>query len=385
MNYHSIKSFLKKNSPSFVNSVFRLRDHLVRMIAIQQASRFRKASSGILLSYLASKFPQRPPTRTEVSHGGTVKMTYLAEAFPDSFPIVNVLYTVSSVDHSARAEIVRSAKKKGIKVLLNQNGVAYPAWHGAGWEKTNERMKTVLDLADYVIYQSDFCRRSADHFLATAQASWEILFNPVETHLFKPSSSIINEKAITLVLGGNQYERYRFDLAIQVLEKLSKVHANVRLIVTGKLWDTSPETQKSVRASLEHKRLLDKVDFIGSYTQQDAPGILNSGKILLHTKFNDPCPTIVIEALSCGLPVVYLNSGGTPELVAEAGVGVPVNATWEKNELPSPDALSDAVISVMDRYKIYSEAARQRAVDVFAVEKYIQAHQRIFEKLLDTK
>ena len=312
-------------------------------------------------------------------------MTYLAEAFPHSFPVANVLYTVSSVDHPARAEIVRSAKKKGIKVLLNQNGVAYPAWHGAGWEKTNERMKTVLDLADYVIYQSDFCRRSADHFLATAQANWEILFNPVETQLFRPFHSDRNETEFTLVLGGNQYERYRFDLAVRALVGISKKHPNVRLIVTGRLWDKSPETLKLIRANLDRIGLLEKVDFFGPYTQQDAPKILNRGHILLHTVFNDCCPTIVIEALSCGLPVVYLDSGGTPELVAEAGVGVPVNATWEKNELPSPDALSDAVISVMDRYKIYSEAARQRAVDVFAVEKYIQAHHRIFEKLLDTK
>lgn len=385
MSYYSIKSFLKNKYPSFLNLVFRLRDHLIRKVAVKQAFRFQQASSNISISYLASKFPHRPPTRAEVSHGGLVKMTYLAEAFPHCFPVANVLYTVSSVDHPARLEIIKSARQKGIKVVLNQNGVAYPAWHGVGWEKTNERMKVVLSLAHYVIYQSDFCRRSADHFLIPPLAGWEILFNPVETNLFRPMFSSRNEQAITLVLGGNQYERYRFDLAIEGLEKLSRVHPNTHLIVTGKLWDTSPETRKSVHAILEHKGLLDKVEFIGSYTQQDAPYILNKGQILLHTKFNDPCPTIVIEALSCGLPVVYLDSGGTPELVAEAGIGVPVQASWKKNEFPTPDLLSNAVLTIMDRYKVYSEAARQRAVEVFAVEKYIQAHRRVFEKLLDTK
>jgi glycosyltransferase involved in cell wall biosynthesis len=44
---------------------------------------------------------------------------------------------------------------------------------------------------------------------------------------------------------------------------------------------------------------------------------------------NDPCSNSVIEALSCGLPVIYLNSGGHPELVQEAGL-----AFHESDEIP---------------------------------------------------
>ena len=36
---------------------------------------------------------------------------------------------------------------------------------------------------------------------------------------------------------------------------------------------------------------------------------------------NDPCSNSLIEALSCGLPAIYLKSGGHPELVGEAGLG----------------------------------------------------------------
>ena len=32
-------------------------------------------------------------------------------------------------------------------------------------------------------------------------------------------------------------------------------------------------------------------------------------------KYKDPCPNSVIEAMSCGLPILYSNSGGLPELV----------------------------------------------------------------------
>ncbi|MFN8435985.1 MAG: glycosyltransferase [Anaerolineales bacterium] len=36
---------------------------------------------------------------------------------------------------------------------------------------------------------------------------------------------------------------------------------------------------------------------------------------------NDPCSNSLIEALTCGLPAVYLQSGGHPEIVKQAGVG----------------------------------------------------------------
>jgi glycosyltransferase involved in cell wall biosynthesis len=36
---------------------------------------------------------------------------------------------------------------------------------------------------------------------------------------------------------------------------------------------------------------------------------------------NDPCSNSLIEALMCGLPAVYLQSGGHPEIVKQAGAG----------------------------------------------------------------
>lgn len=37
---------------------------------------------------------------------------------------------------------------------------------------------------------------------------------------------------------------------------------------------------------------------------------------------NEACPNVVLEALSCGLPVIYHPSGGTPEITSEYGVAM---------------------------------------------------------------
>lgn len=80
--------------------------------------------------------------------------------------------------------MIRFAKKRGVKLVWNQNGVAYPAWHGSGWEKTNKPMASSLHKADFVIYQSQFCRLGSDRFLGKYQGQSIILYNPVDTSVF---------------------------------------------------------------------------------------------------------------------------------------------------------------------------------------------------------
>lgn len=49
--------------------------------------------------------------------------------------------------------------------------------------------------------------------------------------------------------------------------------------------------------------------------------LLREHDIYITASKNDPCSNSLIEALSCGLPAVYLQSGGHPEIVKQAGAG----------------------------------------------------------------
>ena len=127
----------------------------------------------------------------------------------------------------------------------------------------------------------------------------------------------------------------------------------------------------------------DRVELTGRYAQRDAPTLFRRAHLLLHTKVNDPCPTAVIEAMACGLPVVYAASGGTVELVGDdAGIGVPHPDGWESDEPPSPEALADAVSKVVACLPAYAAAARQRAVERFALGPWLDRHEEVFAELL---
>ncbi|HUQ86853.1 MAG TPA: glycosyltransferase family 4 protein [Vicinamibacterales bacterium] len=318
------------------------------------------------------------PSRDETAVGGIVKLQSLSEEFPNSPLRFDVLYLVSSNLPEGAVTLARWARRSGARVVINQNGVAYPAWHGPGWERVNAPMRELLSLANYVFYQSDFCRRSADKFAGPPAGAYEILHNAVDIEVFSPSREAGAPK--TLLLAGSQDAWYRYAAAVDTLAALTQTGSDYRLIVTGRLGWTADRLDARSRADAyaRERGVLERIEFVGPYTQRQAPEIYRRADILIHTKYNDPCPAVVVEAMACGLPVAYSATGGVPELVGDAGVGVPDVENWDRDLPPDPQKLAEAVREVAVHHGSFSSRARQRAVDHLNVRSWLARHRAVF-------
>jgi glycosyltransferase involved in cell wall biosynthesis len=326
----------------------------------------------------------RVPRLGDLATGGIVKLQNLVEKYPSAPRRFNVLYLVSSRLPESPVALARAARAKGAAVVVNQNGVAYPAWHGAGWERTNAPMAALLEQASHVFYQSQFCKDTADRFLRVQPRRSEILYNAVDTRRFAPPSSSRSHSQTRLLLGGSQDAWYRVETALRTLALVRRQIKNARLLITGRLRWTSRLTPKAdVDALLAELRITDAVDLFGTFTQSEAPSIYHRADILLHTKYNDPCPSVVIEAMASGLPVVYSKSGGVPELVGDAaGLGVAAELSFDRDIPPSPEALADAVCEVASRHEAFRSAARARAVDRFDIAAWVRRHDEVFREVV---
>ncbi|MDF1592856.1 MAG: glycosyltransferase family 4 protein [Desulfobacterales bacterium] len=325
------------------------------------------------------------PGPGEQAHGGIVKFQGMQGLYANSPKSYNLLYLLSSYKSPYAGQIAEASKKKGAKLVWNQNGVAFPAWHGPGWEDTNAPMRTLLHLADYVFYQSKFCKESADRFLGIRKGSSEILYNAVDTGFFKPAEMASEPREWALLLSGSHWQLYRVQAALETLHAILKKAVNARLIIAGRFcWHAdSKKAEDEVKGICLKLGIMDSVIFRGPYTQAEAGHMIRKAHILLHTKYNDPCPSVVLEAMACGLPVVYSGSGGVPELVGpDAGIGIPAPADWDRLHPPDPDEMAEAVLQVMSSYKVYSEAARQRAVENFDVTPWLRRHKELFESFM---
>jgi glycosyltransferase involved in cell wall biosynthesis len=97
----------------------------------------------------------------------------------------------------------------------------------------------------------------------------------------------------------------------------------------------------------------DRIRTIGAVPSEEVADQLRAHDIFVAGSLDDPCSNAVLEALACGLPVVYRNSGGHPELVE--GGGLPFT---EPEELPG---VLDRLVSELE--------VRRRAIHVLALEE----------------
>ena len=316
----------------------------------------------------------RVPGPGEPAAGGTAKFQKLAGRFPNSPHDFNVLYLGSSGLPRDLRPLLWAARRRGAPIVVNQDGVGYPGWAGARTDEVNAPLRRALLAADHVLYQSEFCKRSADEFLGEARGAWEVLYNAVDTERFTPPAARPAGGPV-LLLGGDQTQAYRLELGLRTFAALLAKHPDSQLLVTGRVV-VDPEPL------LAELGLRDRVEFLGRYAQRDAPAIYGRAHLLLHTKVNDPCPNVVLEAMACGLPVVYPASGGTVELVGDdAGVGVQHPAGWERDDPPAPEAMADAAGRVLADLDTFSAAARRRAVEQFAIGPWLHRHGELFEAL----
>jgi glycosyltransferase involved in cell wall biosynthesis len=316
------------------------------------------------------------PAAGEPVAGGLVKLQRLQQEFPNRLRDFNLLYLGSSTLPSDWRTVLRLARSRGARIVVNQDGVAYPGWAGGRTDELNTRLREVLNAADHVLYQSDFCKQTADLFLGEPPGGWEVLPNAVDTRLFAPADSPPPGDPV-LLLAGDQTEAYRVESALRTLALVARDEPGARLLVTGSL------VGDGGARLIGELGLQERVEFIGRYAQRDAPDLYRRAHVLLHTKVNDPCPNVVLEALACGVPVAHSASGGLPELVGpDAGVGVPHEQNWERDVPPDPAALAAAVTTILARLGDYRPAARARAEERFDLRPWLAHHRELFVELV---
>lgn len=103
--------------------------------------------------------------------------------------------------------------------------------------------------------------------------------------------------------------------------------------------------------------------------QQELAAYYTMADVLVNPTYNDSFPTVNLEALACGTPVVTYRTGGSPEAVdAETGVVV------AKGDY---DALVAAIEGFRNRPKP-SEACRRRAETCFDMNRCAERYLEIF-------
>lgn len=102
----------------------------------------------------------------------------------------------------------------------------------------------------------------------------------------------------------------------------------------------------------------------------------SSADVFANPTYADSFPTVNMEALACGTPVITYRTGGSPEIIDEY-TGVVV----EQGDL---DGLIEAIKSISEKGKdYYNTSCRQRAQKLFDKDQCFMEYLNLYEKLTD--
>jgi len=207
----------------------------------------------------------------------------------------------------------------------------------------------------------------------TLGAKAERLFhlpNVLDTGHFCPGPARTNQSdSWNLVAVGRLHQQKRFDRLIQVMAQLGRLPGRpVRLVIVG-----DGPLRSELEALAVHCGVADAVQFIGAV--EDTVPFLQAADAAVLTSDFEGTPNVVMEALSCGLPVVTTGAGGVREIMVDGETGTivplgPVEAEADGvAETETVSQLAQALQTLREDYEkrsLMGRQARAQAEDRFS-------------------
>ncbi|MDP3997110.1 MAG: glycosyltransferase [bacterium] len=155
--------------------------------------------------------------------------------------------------------------------------------------------------ADGIVFQSKWSKKENEKIFNITHQNSTIISNAADSRIFFPSNNH---------------------------------HSNHKIKIITTSWSGNPRKGFQIYQYLDNNLDFSKYDmtFVGNTTvdfknikiikplhSNELANILRQHDMYITASKNDPCSNSLIEALSCGLPAIALNSGGHPELIGSQG------------------------------------------------------------------
>ncbi len=269
--------------------------------------------------------------------------------------------------------ILRQAKQNGVRIVQRLNGMNWVhrktftgIKHFLRAEVNNWILATIREMADQIVYQSDFSQAWWKRVRGDAGCPSRVIYNGVSLDEFSPvgkGTPPADRLRILMVEGhfGNGYD-LGFHSAMQMMQLLNqRLPKKTELMVVGAV----PESLKKIYENSGVTIL-----WKGIIKREAVPVIDRSAHLLFSSDINAACPNTIIEAMACGLPVIGYNTGSLPELITNNS-GVVANFGGDPWKLEKPDvhSLADAAQQVLNDLESYRIDARKHAVESFDIQR----------------
>jgi glycosyltransferase involved in cell wall biosynthesis len=267
------------------------------------------------------------------------------------------------------------------KYFMKKNIITVTHLHNE--PKSNIINKILLNKYDVVLAVSRYVKQSTINRLNVDSKKIGIVYNAVDTEFFKPCNpSEIEEKKKRFGVFDNSLVisfigRITPEKGLHHLLLASKILAQkgykFKLLISGPAGQFDKENfegyPKLCFNLINSLNISGYVKYLGGLERKDLRDLYYASDLLVVPSIGgDSCPTVVLEAMATGKPVVAYPSGGIPELIPTYG-GIVVNKI-------DPNHLAEAIEMIMEN---------SVSIDSNALIKWVQrkfSYHAIAQKLL---
>ena len=213
-----------------------------------------------------------------------------------------------------------------------------------------------MALADHIIFQSQHCLESFQKY-GYDKNNYSIIYNGANQNIFNSTNKAFWDGSSDLKVISCSWSQNPLK-GFSEIARFSEIEGIKSYFVGRWPKDIDPK----------------KVNLLPPLPQKELSFYYKNCDVFLHAAKNDPCPNVAFEALSSGLPMLFHNSGGTPEIASQYG-------------LPLPEKLTSGNIrDLADQMKInYTKFVKniERNMNHFSIERAALEYIHTFGEILE--
>lgn len=214
----------------------------------------------------------------------------------------------------------------------------------------------------------------------------KIIYNGVNNQVFYPNNipsklkkefNLPDDSIIVGMIGRINSWKGQKDF-VQAVSLVMEIQTNVYGVIVGDVFEGEEHYKKELKNLIDSTGLSNRFRLIGF--RFDTPEIYNLYDIfVLPSTQPDPLPTVVLEAMATGKPIVGYNHGGIMEMVKDTHNGILC-------EVNKPEELSKGILKLINNSELrlnYGKKSLTRQEKYFSLDSYVKNFSDIYLSIVN--
>lgn len=207
--------------------------------------------------------------------------------------------------YGATNKIVKKFKNTKKKLLLYRSDGFRDEYTSLANDRTDEIQKLSLQLSSHIIFQNNSSLTTASrNHIGYCKKNYSIIYNGVNQELFKLKDTFWNKKDKLKIFSANWSSNH--NKGYKIIAEFSELE-NIELTFCGNWPNSIDKRNVKIIPAISQNKLAEE------YCKHD---------IFLHPSKHDQSPNVCLEAISCGLPIIYHETSGIKEVAGDCGIVV---------------------------------------------------------------